>query len=74
MEFYHLFHLNNTSICGHKPLFLRLIKKRRQMNPDERNIRNKGMHKFRGVAHIAIGLLYITVGGYFGYFKIFGTI
>lgn len=44
------------------------------MNPDERNIRNKGMHRFRGVAHIAIGLLYIVVGGYFGYFKTFGTI
>ena len=44
------------------------------MNPQERNIRNKGMHKFRGVAHIAIGLLYIAVGTYFGYFKIFGTI
>lgn len=44
------------------------------MNPDERNIRNKGYNSFRGVAHIAIGLLYIVVGGVIGYFKTFGTI
>lgn len=44
------------------------------MNPDERNIRNKGYNGFRGAMHIGIGLLYIVVGGIVGYFKSFGTI
>ena len=43
------------------------------MNQDERNI-GSGYSKFRGVAHIGIGLLYIVVGGIVGYFKSFGAI
>lgn len=44
------------------------------MNPDERRIKNNSSNPFRGAAHIGIGLLYIAVGVYVGYFKAFGTI